>query len=512
MKGPTLAPTLPRPLSPYETGPRRETQWQQDGGIYCGYEIAPPEDEAHLLRGDWHLVERDGEYRRTKYASDRHVLTVGPNGSGKSRRLLLPSLYYLKNWSICAIDPKGELFAYTAAYRSKLPGHRVMLFDPFSVVKTSYPKLAAAHPELCESVGCNPVAALDPKSPRFVDDVKGLAVSLIKTESTKDQYWSMAAQALLKGLIMAQRIEEGAEASLGLVRQILGFKPEDMARELARMVDTLGGQYPAVKAALSEFISHNPQDRELGGIRRQAKTQTDWLDSAEMVADLKKGNGTLPLLKEQPTTIYLVLPPEFLASHGTWLRLMITTILRPMLRSVAAPTGNKQQVPVLFMLDEFAQLGHMEIIKDNYALMRGYGVKLWTIWQDLNQAKLLYGEWWESLVSNAGITQAFAPQDLTTRKYLSDLGGNRLTWHTRKSDSGGLSISRGGASFNTGGSSSDTQVTEPLLYPHELAQMGQGQSVLFTQRGHALRSYFPDVTQIPDLAAIVAEAESEMRG
>ncbi len=53
---------------------------------------------------------------------------------------------------------------------------------------------------------------------------------------------------------------------------------------------------------------------------------------------------------------------------------MATSILLPLLRSVeAAP------VPALLMLDEFAQLGHMEVIQDNYALLRGFAVKLWTV-------------------------------------------------------------------------------------------------------------------------------------
>ena len=85
------------------------------------------------------------------------------------------------------------------------------------------------------------------------------------------------------------------------------------------------------------------------------------------------------------------------------------------------------------MLDEFAQLGHMEVIQDNYALMRGFGVKLWTIWQDLTQAKRLYKEQWESFISNAGIVHAFAPQDLTTREYLSKLSGERIIWHSKTS-------------------------------------------------------------------------------
>ena len=120
----------------------------------------------------------------------------------------------------------------------------------------------------------------------------------------------------------------------------------------------------------------------LGGVRRTAKVQTDWLDSPEVCADLKKGAFDFATIKDVPTTIYLVLPPEYLASHGTWLRIMVASILRPLLRSVEG-----RAVPTLFLLDEFAQLGHMEIIEDNYALMRGYGVKLWTIFQDLKSGE-----------------------------------------------------------------------------------------------------------------------------
>jgi type IV secretion system protein VirD4 len=171
-----------------------------------------------------------------------------------------------------------------------------------------------------------------------------------------------------------------------------------------------------------------------------------------------------------------------------------------MLRSSGRPL-----VPVLFMLDEFAQLGRMEIIEDNYALMRGYGVKLWTIWQDLNQAKNLYNERWESFISNAGIVQAFAPQDMTTRKYLSELADDRLTWHTRAAESGSLSLSKGGTALQTGGSRSDTHVKEPIMYPYELGKLAQGQSVMFTQRGAVRRVYFPDATQVPGVCDMMAE-------
>ena len=393
------------------------------------------------------------------------------------------------------------------------------MIDPFEVVKKTYPHLAGrvalgSHGFDCESQGFNPMASLDPKSPRFVDDCKALATALIKTEgekSGKDSYWTEAAKALVKGIIMGLTLEAEAARAAGIVgavpslvklRETLGQTPEVMAENLAAWVDEFGPKCPPLRASLGEFVTHNSQDRELGGIRRQAKVQTDWLDSAEVTDDLKKSPAVdLSKLKETPITIYLVLPPEFLASHGTWLRLMVTCLLRPLLREIMDKGDGSAPVPVLFMLDEFAQLGHMEIIKDNYALMRGYGVKLWTVWQDLNQAKMLYGDWWETFIGNAGQTQSFAPQDMTTRKYLSELGGELVTWHTREAKSGGLSFSRGGPSLNTGGSTSDTNLKEPIMYPHELAQMGRGQSVVFTQNGLVLRSYFPDATH-PEFAGV----------
>ena len=284
---------------------------------------------------------------------------------------------------------------------------------------------------------------------------------------------------------MGLRIRGGDEASLVDLRDVLGLPPAELAGYIAKMLERLGPEWPALVASLSEFSTYSADDKELGGIRRTAKVQTDWLDSPQMRADLEGGALDFATLKETPTTVYLVLPPEFLASHGVWLRMMVASILRPLLRAVT-----RSRVPVLFMLDEFAQLGRMEIIEDNYALMRGYGVKLWTIWQDLNQAKTLYDERWESFISNAGIVQSFAPQDMTTRKYLSELADERMTWHDVQSvsGSGGLSLK----SMSSSSSMSTTSIKEPLIYPYELGQMRQGQGVVFTQRGEAQRRYYPD--------------------
>jgi type IV secretion system protein VirD4 len=487
--------------------------WTKNGGIYFGLTTAAhgnperplegKEAEASVAPGvkiktTW--SNAGGEHR---YSSDRHVVTIGPNGSGKTRKLLMPNLLRLGDWSCVVIDPKGELAAHTAVWRAAQRGHEVVVIDPFGVVEANYPRLFAKHSDLLKSHGFNPLATLDPDSPSFVDDAKALAVALIKTDQSREPYWPMAAQALVKGLLMALRVKYRALASLGRLRDVLALTPAALARFNKQRLAELGKKFPAIAASLSEFATYSPDDRELNAIRRTAKVQTDWLDSPAMKRDLNGPAIDFAAIKEQPTTIYLVLPPERLATHGVWLRLMVTSILLPLLRSVeSAP------VPVLFMLDEFAQLGHMEVVQDNYALMRGFGVKLWTIWQDLTQAQRLYREQWESFISNAGIVHAFAPQDLTTREYLSKLSGERIIWHPKTSTSD--NFSRGGLSV--GSSQSDVHIVERVMKPHELAALDQDEAVLFTRRGLMHLAILPQPEFLPGVSEALQAARQEIEG
>ncbi len=139
--------------------------------------------------------------------SDRHLLTFGPNGSGKSRRLLLPNLINLVDWSMLVIDIKGELAAWSAEHRRKA-GNEVVFLNPFG---------AGGLP----STGFNPVAALDPTEDDFVDDALGLAEAIVREEG-REPHWSASAQDLISALIMYSRLTGKNDGSLGHVRELLG--------------------------------------------------------------------------------------------------------------------------------------------------------------------------------------------------------------------------------------------------------------------------------------------------
>ena len=67
--------------------------------------------------------------------------------------------------------------------------------------------------------------------------------------------------------------------------------------------------------------------------------------------------------------MYLILPADYIAIHSKWLRVMVVSALSAFYRN---PQGQK----VLFMLDEFAQLGHMDDIRKGLGLIRDFGVQL----------------------------------------------------------------------------------------------------------------------------------------
>jgi hypothetical protein len=71
------------------------------------------------------------------------------------------------------------------------------------------------------------------------------------------------------------------------------------------------------------------------------------------------------------------------------------------------------------MMEEFATLGHMEIMERAAAYFPGFGVKLWAILQDTTQLQRYYKASWETFLGNSGLIQCFANGDQPTLDYVA---------------------------------------------------------------------------------------------
>ena len=74
--------------------------------------------------------------------------------------------------------------------------------------------------------------------------------------------------------------------------------------------------------------------------------------------------------------------------------------------------------PVLFMLDEFASLGRMEIIEAALSRCLGYGITAMVVTQDISQLYRAYGPN-QSVTVNCNIRVCFPPNEVRTAEWIS---------------------------------------------------------------------------------------------
>ena len=386
-----------------------------------------------------------------RYAGNRHLITIAPSRSGKGATSIIPALIEYPG-SALVIDPKGQNAAVTLRRRERDMEQTTLVLNPFGV---------HGLPQSC----FNPMSIIDPNSDDLIRDAATLAEALIVYGGHGDSHWTDSARELIQALLLDVATDPDLpddRRTLTEVRRRLTLPRSMLTKEFERMVcSPAAGGLLAAKAG--RFVDDS---REVGSIISTAVTQTAVLDFPQIQRAMARTDFDFADLKRHPTTIYLVLPADTLATCGRWLRLMITLALRAMSR-----TPGKPEWPVLFILDEFAALGHLEVIERAAGLMAGYGIQLWPVLQDLPQLKTLYRDRWESFLAKAGIIEFLRPNDMVTADYVS----RRLGQSTRETTS--QSISEAGEGSRT--STNYGSTGRSLLQPDEVLKLDENGAVLF---------------------------------
>ena len=351
--------------------------------------------------GDGIILGLSPDTSRTlmKYDGDAHLLTIAPTRSGKGVSAIIPNLLSYVG-SVLVIDPKGENARVTA--RQRRGYGKTHILDPFDV--TGFP-----------TASYNPLARITSDNPDASDDAAALADALVIRGKDGDSHWDDEAASFLEGVILFVALHEDPERRhLGTVREIITSAPDKFDAILEIMQDCGG----LVERTANRFQSKS--DREASSVLSTAQRHTKFLDSARMQKVLASAGGIdfAELKRSAGTSIFLCIPPDRLDTYGRWLRLMVNEALTDM---AVEPT--KPQMPVLFLLDEFAALGPMQSIKRAMGLMAGYGMILWPFLQDLSQLKSQYGDDALTFFANAGAVQFFGVNDLETAKHISETLG-----------------------------------------------------------------------------------------
>lgn len=331
-------------------------------------------------------------------ATERHAITIAGAGSGKGATVIIPNL---KRWphNALVIDPKGEAAEATWRDREAM-GQAVHVLDPFGVADV--PDHLKAR--------FNPLDAIDLKSKTAREDIKVLADGLVMRHDPRSAHWDDGALDVLAGFMaLAATSNDPEKRSLPAMRQL--FDPDNLSDSIDRMEAT-AGVGNLMKAAAGKLKNSGT---EAAHFISGATSNTSWLDSESIAETLQNSTFQLSDLKEKPCTVFLVLPAHLLGEHGRFLRLFVRAALDAM-----AKGGTKGGRRCLFLLDEFYSLGYIDEISKAAGLMRGYGVQLWPILQDLGQLIKLYDrEGAETFFGNADLHQFFGISDGMTLEYIA---------------------------------------------------------------------------------------------
>ena len=274
----------------------------------------------------------------------------------------------------------------------------------------------------------------------------------------REAHWNEEAVALLSGLILlCASSEPPAWRNLARVRAYLTQPPETFHQLLEAMQasDAAGG---LVARAANRRLGQN--EREAASVLSTAQRHTHFLDSTSIAEATSRTDFRFADLAHNRGSVFLVLPPDRIPTHARWLRILVAQALGEILRLPEPPTK-----PVLFLLDECAALGRMPPLERAVGLMAGYGMQVWTIFQDLHQLRAIYGRAAGTFLSNAGIVQAFNVNDLETARWISSMLGADTEVY-------------GGGAGRDG-----SRVARPLLTPDEVLNLPAEGALLLPQEG-----------------------------
>ncbi len=431
-------------------------------------DLAPPDlvEAPEFVLTNWPLT-----YRR-----ENSLLTIAPAGSGKNAAAIMPSLMLCDD-SAFVLDLKGENWWVTRHVRVNRMGHRIVTLNPFNIWGEELGYDPARPITHC----FNPLESLDPDAPNFVTAIDGLADALIVQHVGSDGGHFDGRARDLVACVMAFVCSDAVERKAGnnnlvRVREILA---QDKAVFCAWAEGAAESPIPRVRNVAASFI--NVLSKETDGVLSTVNRQTGWLDNPQVQHFVRRSDINFADLKQQPVTVYVMIAPELIKTYRPLVRLIVQSFFSAMKAKIAT-AGDRQ---VLAVLDEVNQLGRMEAIEQAPSIMRGYGVRVWNIFQDCNQMKQTYGDAWQTFEANADIVQIFTPNDLFTAEHFSKRIGNTTIAVESVSNSVSSSHNVDASLKHSGGSTSSTsgrsyaQQGRSFLLPDELMGLNKDLAIVF---------------------------------
>ncbi len=391
------------------------------------------------------------------------VLVLGPPRSGKTSGLIIPAVLAASG-PVVSTSTKGEVMQATAASRSRLG--RIWLFDPSGTEPT---------PEGVLALHWSPI-----RSARTWDGARAIADAMVGASSAGEgvenaSYWTESAKTLLAPLLHA--------AALG------GYTITDVRRWVSRRELVGAGdilESAGADAAFDDLAAISAtEEREKSSIYSTARIVLTAYGSDAAAARSQRQNFDVDGFVRSTDTVYITAP-----SHLQNILAPLVVGLLEEIRNATYDLARRQARgeepptrPVLWALDELANIAPLKKLPGIVSEAGGQGLQIMACFQDLSQARARWGTAADGFLSLFGTKVVFRGiGDKPTLEALSTLVGDWDRPYTTFNSSAGQSQQFGFPALVSFGTNSSTGVSfaskrEALLTPAEIANIPQGHAL-----------------------------------
>ena len=416
-----------------------------------------PSAAPHLLLGVTHLNQTLSVKPTRTRRELGNLLVVAPTRGGKG----LLAVSQLLSWrqSVIVNDIKGELFAQTAGFRSRLGP--VFVIDPTGV----------GH-------------RFDPLATRRGEDELFSAAThlLFKPDEGEGAIFTQRATVMLTQIFLAAR-EEG-RAPLPYARDIVRNGLAAAAAHLNSISPELATQFLDVA-----FPDANLADRFLLSSWGTLSARLRPLLTETVIRSLSNSDFAPSDLMtgEQPVSVYLRWPERDLLALSPLVRLLWGSLIDELVSAYDGRVGRGCR-PVLLLVDEAGRTA-IPSLADHATTVVGRGISLWIAVQSLSQLDAVYGKVRASVLRDNMESQIYyRPSNHETASYLERALGRTSEYAHSQTERGGESVSQGLSEQGV-----------PLLTAREISELSDTDIIGFHRRLPPFRARRMDWRHFPEL-------------
>lgn len=384
--------------------------------------------------------------------SNQNIAVIGSSGSSKSQSYVIPNLINVRDKSIIVTDPKGELYDLTAQLK-KDQGYKIYQVDFISFMQSKY----------------NPLSYVE--TTLQAQKVANTIISNFEGDGGDNVFFKNSATNMLSALIIYVKAEfPPEEANMEKVVQIYTDYVQDETT-FKKWIKTIHDEHPA-KEMLNSIIDLTGNTR--GSVTSTLNNGFNIFKLPQVKQMTRKSDFHFKDFIDEKAILYVKLSMEddtFAPLTSVFFSQMINIYY-----DIASESENqKLKRKIVFMLDEFANIGKIDNYSRTLATCRSLGLSMHTIIQNKSQLEKnsMYGsEETNDILSNHDtiVLLRAKQEDTETTKWISDALGTTTKEITKES----VSVSRQGKTVST----NKEHIERPLMTQAEVGSLKKHQSIV----------------------------------